>query len=362
MKLGRILLAIVTVAASAALVLSYSSRFISPSALWYTALFGLAYFPILLVFLLLTVLWFFVHKRVFWILLVLLLIGWPAHRTSFAMGKKNTEPADSLQTFSVATFNTKGFDLNAKEPDRESVMKTILEADADIICLQEFNSWKKEGMPNNRQEIADGTGLPYQYYHKSYENRKKTRSYGLIIYSRFPILKYGELDYPAISKLNTTIWADVLIHGDTIRLFSTHLQSNQLTHSDFEFIDQTGNSDTLSFEPARVAGKLRDSYQLRAEQVEVIRQAIDASPHPVLFCGDFNDTPVSYAYRKISEGLDDAFLHCGRGLGATYSPAPLIRIDYMLYTPAVLRALDYERRRSAGSDHYLVRSVFSLQP
>ena len=61
------------------------------------------------------------------------------------------------------------------------------------------------------------------------ENRKKTRSYGLIIYSRFPILKYGELDYPAISKLNTTIWADVLIHGDTIRLFSTHLQSNQLT-------------------------------------------------------------------------------------------------------------------------------------
>lgn len=88
MKLGRILLAIVTVAASAALVLSYSSRFISPSALWYTALFGLAYFPILLVFLLLTVLWFFVHKRVFWILLVLLLIGWPAHRTSFAMGKK----------------------------------------------------------------------------------------------------------------------------------------------------------------------------------------------------------------------------------------------------------------------------------
>ena len=40
----------------------------------------------------------------------------------------------------------------------------------------------------------------------------------------------------------------------------------------------------------------------------------------------------------------------------------LIRIDYMLYTPAVLKALDYERRRSAGSDHYLVRSVFSLQP
>ena len=25
----------------------------------------------------------------------------------------------------------------------------------------------------------------------------------------------------------------------------------------------------------------------------------------------------------------------------------------MLYTPAVLKALDYERRRSAGSDHYL---------
>ena len=69
-----------------------------------------------------------------------------------------------------------------QRPDRESVMKTILEADADIICLQEFNSWKKEGMPNNRQEIADGTGLPCQYYHKSYENRK-TRSYGLIIYS-----------------------------------------------------------------------------------------------------------------------------------------------------------------------------------
>jgi endonuclease/exonuclease/phosphatase family metal-dependent hydrolase len=242
-------------------------------------------------------------------------------------------------------------------------LENIATCGADIICLQEFNTWQnKPGYPENLQEILNRTGITQYFFHKVFENRKKTRSFGLIIFSKFPIIGSGHLEYPAVSALNTTIWADLVIHGDTVRIYSTHLQSNQLTHSDFEFIHQTADSDTMDFEPKRVAGKFKSSYLLRAEQVEVITSAIQASPYPLIFVGDFNDTPVSYAYRQISSGLSDVFLNCGRGLGATYIPFPFIRIDYMLFTPENFHAVDYTRIKSGGSDHYMIEATFGILP
>ena len=47
--------------------------------------------------------------------------------------------------------------------------------------------------------------------------------------------------------------------------------------------------------------------------------------------GDFNDTPVSYAYRKIRKGLNDSFVNSGYGAGFTYKGNyPPNRIDYIL--------------------------------
>ena len=68
----------------------------------------------------------------------------------------------------------------------------------------------------------------------------------------------------------------------------------------------------------------------RAHQAEEIQRHIDGSPYPVILCGDFNDTPLSYTYRQLSRKLTDSFIEKGRGIGNTYIGGfPSFRIDYV---------------------------------
>jgi len=77
---------------------------------------------------------------------------------------------------------------------------------------------------------------------------------------------------------------------------------------------------------------LRQGFIRRARQAESLKSQIRKSPYPVIIAGDFNDTPVSYSYRKIRKGLNDSFVRSGYGAGFTYrGNYPANRIDYILY-------------------------------
>ena len=58
---------------------------------------------------------------------------------------------------------------------------------------------------------------------------------------------------------------------------------------------------------------------------------IKKSPYPTIICGDFNDTPLSYTYQRLSEKKYDAFIKSGNGIGTTFIKIPSLRIDYILY-------------------------------
>ena len=80
-------------------------------------------------------------------------------------------------------------------------------------------------------------------------------------------------------------------------------------------------------------------------------------PYPLIMCGDFNDTPLSYAYKKISNDLKDAFVYAGYGLGNTYSGnLPPVRIDFILHSPS-FNSHEFKVHGILLSDHYPV-SVF----
>jgi len=52
----------------------------------------------------------------------------------------------------------------------------------------------------------------------------------------------------------------------------------------------------------------------------------------VIVCGDFNDTPVSFSYHTLADGLTDAFVNSGQGIGRTYiGKLPSFRIDYIFH-------------------------------
>ncbi|MBK6641784.1 MAG: hypothetical protein IPG39_11360 [Bacteroidetes bacterium] len=76
--------------------------------------------------------------------------------------------------------------------------------------------------------------------------------------------------------------------------------------------------------------RLKKAFIKRAAQADMISKHIGTSPYPVIVCGDFNDTSLSYTYKTISAGLLDAFRESGSGMGSTYTgPIPGLRIDYI---------------------------------
>ena len=83
-----------------------------------------------------------------------------------------------------------------------------------------------------------------------------------------------------------------------------------------------------------ISDRLRLAYIKRARQVDELNAYIRQSPYPVLVCGDFNDTPVSYTYHTIRGDLTDAFRSAGKGIGNTYrGKFPSFRIDYIFHSP-----------------------------
>ena len=85
------------------------------------------------------------------------------------------------------------------------------------------------------------------------------------------------------------------------------------------------------------------------------------SPYPVVVCGDFNDTPLSYTYKKIKKELKDAFIEKGRGLGHTYiGEFPSFRIDYILHSDD-LETVGYQRDMVTYSDHYPIKAQLNYK-
>ncbi|MEM8906288.1 MAG: endonuclease/exonuclease/phosphatase family protein, partial [Bacteroidota bacterium] len=96
----------------------------------------------------------------------------------------------------------------------------------------------------------------------------------------------------------------------------------------------------------------------RAQQAHLVAEHVRNSPYPVMICGDFNETPLSYVYRILSAPLQDAFKQKGSGLGTTYAgKIPALRIDYIL-ADRRLKILDHQILYKSYSDHYPVRSSF----
>ena len=75
--------------------------------------------------------------------------------------------------------------------------------------------------------------------------------------------------------------------------------------------------------------------------------------YPIIVCGDFNDTPLSYAYNSIKGSLSDAFCKSGKGIGDSFVKIPALRIDYILHDNK-LKSSNYQKHKEVLSDHYAV--------
>lgn len=223
---------------------------------------------------------------------------------SWAISFETDEPTS--HSLRLVSWNAEGFRLN--KDTLQASADFIRSFHPDVICLQE----RPHDNLLHRDSISAAFGYPYQVF-----NSREDEVLNLAVYSRFPLSNMKEYYFP--NSYNKMLQIDLQYEGRTIRLFNMHLQ-------------------TTGMAPAFQGNNLLHTYQLNAKernrQAQLLAEAIASSPYPVIVCGDLNDTPVSYAYRKLTDKLKDCFLEAGNGWGGTYQPARnLFRIDYTFCSP-----------------------------
>jgi endonuclease/exonuclease/phosphatase family metal-dependent hydrolase len=342
-----------------ALLFSYLAPYISPELMWQVAFLGLAY-PVLLVLnIIFIIYWLAFFNMKFLFSLCAIIIGWKFIPRYIQLGGHPTLKGEVQNEWRVVSFNTKYFGVLDSFESKESdlLMEKLNRINPDVVCMQEFHV-PAFNYPSLQQQVMD--------YFKTYKwingiNAKElNRTENVIVFSKHPIIQSGIVERDNNSG-NFTIYADIVKQGDTVRFINTHLQSIGFSKEEYRVIMALmGEEDSISFSKLKgVGAKMKYAYLLRARQVDAIRQFIDESPHPIILCGDFNDSPVSYAYRQLRGDMKDAFMEAGSGFGRTYiGNAPSLRIDYILYQPSFY-ATEYYAKGFDFSDHKLVSAVLT---
>ncbi|MBE0653010.1 MAG: endonuclease/exonuclease/phosphatase family protein, partial [Bacteroidales bacterium] len=329
---------------------------IPPDVFWPTAFFGLAYPFSLIINFIFLLLWLFRWKRIVFLPLIVILAGFQQAINTFPKFRSGEQNVvnPSGEILKVMSYNVRAFNIYEwlNDPNtNKGIFNFIRSEHPDIICLQEFYTHEKSGFTAGRYKQLFGE-TPYHHIEYSFKSTKNT-GFGIATFSKYPILNRGVI--PFENSANLAIYTDILFHDDTIRIINLHLQSVNLKSNNYAFLDslKIRYDDQQLKEFQDLSVKLKAAYVKRAEQAAKVSRIAGNSPHPVILCGDLNDTPVSYAYRKTRGKLRDAWVEAGSGLGNTYLGRFSFRIDYIFYDES-LKAMEFERVKTRLSDHYPV--------
>ena len=138
---------------------------------------------------------------------------------------------------------------------------------------------------------------------------------------------------------------------DTIRIYNVHLQSSGV-NTEIENLNKESSE--------RLLKRVAKTFKRQQSQTELFLSHKEKSPYKMIICGDFNNTPYSYVYRKIKGDLVDAFQEAGNGFGRTfdfkYFP---VRIDFILVDKS-FKINGFKTYKEKLSDHYPILTKVSL--
>ena len=305
----------------------------------------------------------FRRKRM-WPSLIAILLGW-GHVGEYVqlMGDTDT-PDDVVKPFKVMSWNVRLFDLydwSHSDRTREEILRTLRLEDADILCMQEFLNERKSPQPMRKLLLTDYRFTACADAYTAHTRRG--HDFGIATYSTYPIVRKGTIQFPDDLN-NLCLWTDIAIGHDTVRVYNAHLASIRFGDMDYRFMNEVvkgEGTDSISTAGTRIMDRLKNAFIRRATEVERITKHMRRSPHPVIWCGDLNDTPMSYSYQTLrGSDLEDAFEESGRGVGHTYIGAfPSFRIDHLLHGEA-LRAWDFRTLPEELSDHRAITTWMGL--
>lgn len=318
---------------------AFLSPYINPQIFSLGAILAIGYPILLLIHSFFILYWLVRFNKVIYLSLSVLILSYffsvPVFQTKSkfkALAKDNS--------FSILTFNSQLFYFGGGQKDevhehQSKIVHFLKQENADILCLQEA-----------REGITSSLNYPYQSINGFNQ-----------IYSKYEIVNSGEILFSE-SSTNQSCYADMLVHYDTIRVYNLHLESLHLGNEDYALIkewDEDSKEDEFKNKTQKISNKINKATSIRVNQVETIIESIKDSPYRTLLCGDFNDVPQSYVYRRLKDEHKDAFLESGKGFGATFRQLIFpFRIDYIL-TYKTWSAYNFEVLDDKLSDHQAIR-------
>ncbi|CAG4995241.1 hypothetical protein DYBT9275_01588 [Dyadobacter sp. CECT 9275] len=311
----------------------------------------LSHVPVFLLYL------FFDIKRIGWCLLVLAGSAILLPRT-YVSGSEDgaTVPAAS-QVVRLLNYNVRNMNTGSEnDASKDEIRNWLVNAPVDIMVLPEYFSnisYKRFQINTLLQRKG------FKYYHSlRHENNLKTgRFHGLILFSKFPVITAKDTVF---EDLNGIILADIKVREDTVTIIGVHLYSMMLRLD--ELLNQRKRSE-ITREGKESYYRIRDGFVNRKRETDLMLAWIRASRHPVIVCGDFNETPYSYSYSQTRRLLSNAFEDKGKGFGFTFNGTPsFIRIDNQFYDDERLELVSFQTLTDVKhSDHYPLIGVYVIK-
>lgn len=342
------------------LVLSAFAWKIVPSKATIIAYLGLGFPIILFVNILYLILWVISFRWKYALVqMVAITICWQPILTCFPIHTRTSVKDIPENSFKILTYNVRAFNwAKGEKAQSNPIIKYLVNSNADIICLQEFavsTGKSQKDIITEKELSAKLKDYPYHEIIKLGTSRG-TLAYGLACYSKFPITKAIRL--PLESTYNGSAMYELKIQGKDVILVNNHLESNRITSEDkqlYKDFFKNKDKETLGEVAMNIQTRLGAAYKKREAQAKIIRDILDKQKSDVtIVCGDFNDTPISYAYYTIKGDMVDSYASTGFGQGITYHENMFwFRIDFIMHSLG-LQSYNCTVDKIKYSDHYPV--------
>ncbi|MFI3259272.1 MAG: endonuclease/exonuclease/phosphatase family protein [Rikenellaceae bacterium] len=350
-RISRIFISIITTLCAAMLALTAVSAYIEPTQgtlLPVLALIAPALYVANFILMLYWVIrWRWRMASVPLVVLLLTLVFVPLYIKTPLTKDYNTKSYRSMPK--MMSYNVRAFLDTRGRCTAQQVASFIETERSDIIAIQEYN------------ESFDPISKEYA---PSLAKYNRVRHNGLVVLSRYPIVG-SEALFEGDEMLSTSsLRVDLLISGDTVRLFNNHLLSTTIKADDNNYL----TSSKMVRDSARhsvirdIFARYRNSCIERARQANAIAEEVERSPYPTIVCGDFNDPPASYTYTRMSRGLRDAFRRYGSDYSYTYQGFfNTLRIDYILTSKRISPESYRVAKEITVSDHLPVIAHLKIE-
>jgi vancomycin resistance protein VanJ len=237
-----------------------------------------------------------------------------------------------------AALRVLAWNIEDGRPGGSTVIDTILDADVDLVVLQELT-------PRIVTALDADPRIGARFPHRSAHPHPSVRGMG--VWSRFPLTERVAAVDPALQEVVIDAPAG------SMTVVNAHPVLGR-------FRGDPRSEGGRWFDPAMRDAALRE--------VRVRIDAALAAGERLLVAADLNLTDREPAWAWFSDGLVDLHVEVGQGSGSTWRPTDwrhlpfvLLRIDYLLAGPGVRAVAAGTDCTPRGSDHCVVRGVVELE-